>query len=84
MPVITVCNPALWEYSGDNLIKDWKDGKIGEDGAFIYDTTAKSLDGQAYDGNEEAGTIWNEQALFSQQAFYSHRQVDHSVLRLLT
>ena len=43
------------------LVKDWKGGKIGEDGAFIYDTTAKSLDGQAYDGNEEAGTIWNEQ-----------------------
>ena len=43
------------------LVKDWKDGKIGEDGAFIYDTTAKSLDGQKYDGNEEAGTIWNEQ-----------------------
>lgn len=43
------------------LVKDWKDGKIGEDGAFIYDTTAKSLDGQDYDGNEEAGTIWNEQ-----------------------
>ena len=43
------------------LVKDRKDGKIGEDGAFIYDTTAKSLDGQAYDGNEEAGTIWNEQ-----------------------
>lgn len=43
------------------LVKDWKDGKIGEDGAFIYDTTAKSLDGQAYDGNEEAGTIWNDQ-----------------------
>ena len=43
------------------LVKDWNGGKIGEDGAFIYDTTAKSLDGQAYDGNEEAGTIWNEQ-----------------------
>ena len=43
------------------LVKDWKDGKIGEDGAFIYDTTAKSLDGQDYDGNEEAGTIWNQQ-----------------------
>ena len=43
------------------LVKDWKGGKIGEDGPFIYDTTAKSLDGQAYDGNEEAGTIWNEQ-----------------------
>ena len=43
------------------LVKDWKDGKIGEDGPFIYDTTAKSLDGQDYDGNEEAGTIWNQQ-----------------------
>lgn len=43
------------------LVKDWNGGKIGEDGAFIYDTTAKSLDGQKYDGNEEAGTIWNEQ-----------------------
>ena len=42
------------------LVKDWKDGKIGEDGAFIYDTTAKSLDGQKYDGNEEAGTSWIE------------------------
>ena len=43
------------------LVKDWNGGKIGKDGAFIYDTTAKSLDGQDYDGNEEAGTIWNEQ-----------------------
>ena len=43
------------------LVKDWKGGKLIDDGAFIYDTTAKSLDGQAYDGNEEAGTIWNEQ-----------------------
>ena len=42
------------------LVKDWKGGKIGEDGAFIYDTAAKSLDGQAYDGNEEAGTTWVE------------------------
>ena len=42
------------------LVKDWKGGKIGEDGAFIYDTTAKSLDNQAYDGNEEAGTTWIE------------------------
>ena len=43
------------------LVKDWKGGKIGEDGPFIYDTKAKSLDGQDYDGNEEAGTIWNQQ-----------------------
>ena len=42
------------------LVKDWKGGKIGEDGAFIYDAAAKSLDGQAYDGNEEAGTTWIE------------------------
>ena len=42
------------------LVKDWKGGKIGKDGAFIYDTTAKSLGGQKYDGNEEAGTTWIE------------------------
>ena len=40
------------------LVKDWKGGKLIEDGAFIYDTTAKSLGGQKYDGNEEAGTTW--------------------------
>ena len=44
------------------LVKDWTGGKLIEDGAFIYDTTAKSLGGQKYDGNEEAGTTWNEQA----------------------
>ena len=42
------------------LVKDWKDGKIGEDGAFIYDTAPKSLGGQDYDGTEEAGTEWIE------------------------
>ena len=42
------------------LVKDWTGGKLIDDGAFIYDTTAKSLDGQAYDGNEEAGTTWIE------------------------
>ena len=40
------------------LVKDWKGGKLIEDGAFIYETTAKSLGGQKYDGNEEAGTTW--------------------------
>ena len=40
------------------LVKDWTGGKLIEDGAFIYDTTAKSLGGQKYDGNEEAGTTW--------------------------
>ena len=59
-PTITVKAPAT-QGQLRVLVKDWKGGKIGEDGAFIYDTTAKSLDGQAYDGNEEAGTIWNEQ-----------------------
>ena len=44
------------------LVKDWTGGKLIEDGAFIYDTTAKSLDGQAYDGNEEAGTTWVDDA----------------------
>ena len=44
------------------LVKDWKGGKLIDDGAFIYDTTAKSLDGQTYDGNEEAGTTWVDEA----------------------
>ena len=44
------------------LVKDWTDGKLIDDGAFIYDTTAKSLDGQTYDGNEEAGTTWVDEA----------------------
>ena len=44
------------------LVKDWTGGVIGEDGPFIYTTSAQSKDGQAYDGHEEDGTIWNEQA----------------------
>ena len=44
------------------LVKGWKGGKLIEDGAFIYDTTAKSLGGQKYDGNEEAGTTWVDEA----------------------
>ena len=44
------------------LVKDWKGGKLIEDGAFIYDTTAKSLGDQTYDGNEEAGTTWVDEA----------------------
>lgn len=44
------------------LVKDWTGGKLIEDGAFIYDTTAKSLGGQKYDGNEEAGTTWVDEA----------------------
>ena len=38
------------------LVKDWTGGVVGEDGPFIYTTSAKSKDGQAYDGQEEAGT----------------------------
>ena len=38
------------------LVKDWTGGIVGEDGPFIYTSSAKSKDGQAYDGQEEAGT----------------------------
>ena len=44
------------------LVKDWTGGKVGEDGPFIYTTTAVSKGDQAYDGQEEAGTTWNDQA----------------------
>ena len=44
------------------LVKDWKGGKLIDDGAFIYDTAAQHKDGQAYDGNEEAGTTWVDEA----------------------
>ena len=44
------------------LVKDWTGGKLIDDGAFIYDTTAKSLGDQTYDGNEEAGTTWVDEA----------------------
>ena len=38
------------------LVKDWTGGVIGEDGPFIYTTSAQSKGDQAYDGQEEAGT----------------------------
>ena len=38
------------------LVKDWKGGKIGEDGPFIYASAAQHKGNQTYDGNEEAGT----------------------------
>ena len=44
------------------LVKDWKGGQVGEDGPFIYATSPQSKGDQAYDGQEEAGTTWNEQA----------------------
>ena len=40
------------------LVKDWKGGKLIDDGAFIYETAAQHKGGQDYDGNEEAGTTW--------------------------
>ena len=44
------------------LVKDWAGGVIGEDGPFIYTTAAVSKGEQSYDGHEEDGTTWNEQA----------------------
>ena len=44
------------------LVKDWTGGVIGEDGPFIYTTSPVSKGDQAYDGHEEDGTTWNEQA----------------------
>ena len=38
------------------LVKDWTGGVVGEDGPFIYTTSAQSKGDQAYDGQEEAGT----------------------------
>ena len=44
------------------LVKDWTGGKLIEDGAFIYETAAQHKGGQTYDGNEEAGTTWVDEA----------------------
>lgn len=43
------------------LVKDWKGGQIGEDGPFIYASTAQHKAAQAYDGHEEDGTTWNQE-----------------------
>ena len=40
------------------LVKDWKGGKLIDDGAFIYASAAQHKSGQDYDGNQEAGTTW--------------------------
>ncbi len=45
------------------LVKDWKGGKLIDDGAFIYETAAQHKGGQTYDGNEEAGTTWSTRLL---------------------
>lgn len=42
------------------LVKDWTGGKIGEDGPFIYASSAHHRANQTYDGSEEAGTTWIE------------------------
>ena len=44
------------------LVKDWKGGKLIEDGAFIYASAAQHKSGQDYDGNQEAGTTWVDEA----------------------
>ena len=44
------------------LVKDWKSGKLIEDGAFIYASAAQHQGDQTYDGQEEAGTTWIEEA----------------------
>ncbi len=44
------------------LVKDWTGGKLIEDGAFIYETAAQHKGGQTYDGNQEAGTTWVDEA----------------------
>ena len=60
-PTITVDAPSN-QGQVRVLVKDWKGGKLIEDGAFIYDTAAQHKDGQTYDGNEEAGTTWVDEA----------------------
>ena len=44
------------------LVKDWKGGKLIDDGAFIYASAAQHKGGQDYDGNQEAGTTWVDEA----------------------
>ena len=54
-PTITVDAPAT-QGQVRVLVKDWKGGIVGEDGPFIYTSSAKSKGAQTYDGQEEAGT----------------------------
>lgn len=44
------------------LVKDWTGGKLIDDGAFIYETAAQHKSDQDYDGNQEAGTTWVDDA----------------------
>ena len=56
-PTITVDAPSN-QGQVRVLVKDWKGGKLIDDGAFIYASTAQHKSGQDYDGNQEAGTTW--------------------------
>ena len=56
-PTITVDAPSN-QGQVRVLVKDWKGGKLIDDGAFIYASTALHKSGQDYDGNQEAGTTW--------------------------
>ena len=60
-PTITVDAPAT-QGQVRVLVKDWKGGKLIEDGAFIYASAAQHKGDQTYDGQEEAGTTWIEEA----------------------
>ena len=60
-PTITVDAPSN-QGQVRVLVKDWKGGKLIDDGAFIYDTAAQHKGDQTYDGNEEAGTTWVDEA----------------------
>ena len=56
-PTITVDAPSN-QGQVRVLVKDWKGGKLIDDGAFIYASAAQHKSGQDYDGNQEAGTTW--------------------------
>ena len=60
-PTITVDAPSN-QGQVRVLVKDWKGGKLIDDGAFIYETAAQHKGDQTYDGNEEAGTTWVDEA----------------------
>ena len=60
-PTITVDAPSN-QGQVRVLVKDWNGGKLIDDGAFIYETAAQHKGGQTYDGNEEAGTTWVDEA----------------------
>ena len=60
-PTITVDAPQT-QGQVRVLVKDWKGGKLIDDGAFIYETAAQHKGDQTYDGNEEDGTTWVDEA----------------------